>query len=288
MKIALIPNKDKELAVLCARGIATLLKNAGAEVVIPVGLKDEINVENVTFFDTYEEVFECCDCAVTVGGDGTIIHCARYAAMAEKPLIGVNTGHLGYVAELEPTEFRELTRLISGDYITRERMMLDVTVIHNDGTSESYLAVNDAVISRGSLSCIIDMDVFAGEEKICNYRADGLLFSTPTGSTAYALSAGGPVIDPCMSLIELTPVCPHSLTARTVIFTDDTVLSVTCNSPDASYLTVDGQISVKLDPNDVVRVSKSQHKLLMNVFKTKNFYKIAGEKLGNTEYRKIR
>lgn len=282
MKIAVIPNKDKELAMLCARYITTCLKNEGAEVIIPSELKDEIKEENVTLFDTYEEIFSNCDCAVTVGGDGTIIHCARYAAMSGKPLLGVNMGRLGYVAELEPTEFTELTRLLSGDYVTRERMMLDVTVIHNDGTSESYLAINDAVISRGSLSCIIDMDVFAGEEKICNYRADGLLFSTPTGSTAYALSAGGPIIDPSMSLIELTPICPHSLTARTVIFTDDTVLSVTCNSPDASYLTVDGQISVKLDPLDVVRLSKSEHKLLMNVLKTKNFYKIAGEKLGNT------
>ncbi len=284
MKIAIIPNGDKSSAISCAREIAAILNNAGAQVIIPSVLSGEFQNEKVDFVDTYEEIFAVCDCAVTVGGDGTIIHCARYAANYSKPLLGVNMGRLGYVAELEPSEITELTRLVSGDFVTRERMTLDVTVIHKDGTSESYLAINDAVISRGSLSCIIDMDVFAGEEKICNYRADGLLFSTPTGSTAYALSAGGPVIDPYMSLIELTPVCPHSLTARTVIFTDDTVLSVTCNSPDASYLTVDGQVSVKLDPQDVVRVSKSEHKLLMNVFKTKNFYKIAGEKLGNTEY----
>lgn len=284
MNIAIIPNVDKESAVSCALEIALILIDAGAHVIIPSQLSYVFRNEKVTFLDTYEEIFENCDCAVTVGGDGTIIHCARFAALSRKPILGVNMGRLGYVAELEPSEINELSKLISGDFVTRERMALDVTVIHKDGSSESYLAINDAVISRGSLSCIIDMDVFAGEEKICNYRADGLLFSTPTGSTAYALSAGGPVIDPYMSLIELTPVCPHSLTARTVIFTDDTVLSVTCNSPDASYLTVDGQVSVKLDPEDIVRVSKSEHKLLMSVFKTKNFYKIAGEKLGNPEY----
>lgn len=283
MKIAIIPNADKPTAISCAKDIAQLLINSGAEVILPANLTGEFSAENIIFLSTYEEIFNLCDCAVTVGGDGTIIHCAGYAAVSGKSILGVNMGRLGYVAELEPSEIYMLPRLLTGDFTTRERMMLDVTVIHKDGTSESYLAMNDAVISRGSLSCIIDMDVFTDGEKICNYRADGLLFSTPTGSTAYALSAGGPVIDPCLDLIELTPVCPHSLSARTVIFTDDTVLSVTCNSPDVSYLTVDGQVSVKLDPCDVVRVAKSKHKLLVNVLKTKNFYKIAGEKLGQTE-----
>lgn len=283
MRIAVIPNLDKSSAIECALNITKILLSAGAQVILPSFVSSKKAQSDILYFDTYREIFENCDCAVTVGGDGTIIHCARYAAMCAKPILGVNMGRLGYVAELEASEINMLTRLVTGDNVTRERMVLDVTVIHKDGTSDSYLAVNDAVISRGSLSRIIDMDVFAGDEKICNYRADGLLFSTPTGSTAYALSAGGPVIDPCLSLIELTPVCPHSLTARTVIFTDDTVLSVTCNSPDTSYLTVDGQVSVKLDSSDVVRVSKSQHKLLMNVLKLKNFYKIAGEKLGNSE-----
>lgn len=283
MRIAVIPNLDKASAIECALNITKILLSAGAQVILPSFVSSKKAQSDILYFDTYREIFENCDCAVTVGGDGTIIHCARYAAMCAKPILGVNMGRLGYVAELEASEINMLTRLVTGDNVTRERMVLDVTVIHKDGTSDSYLAVNDAVISRGSLSRIIDMDVYAGDEKICNYRADGLLFSTPTGSTAYALSAGGPVIDPCLSLIELTPVCPHSLTARTVIFTDDTVLSVTCNSPDTSYLTVDGQVSVKLDSSDVVRVSKSQHKLLMNVLKLKNFYKIAGEKLGNSE-----
>lgn len=283
MKIAVIPNADKASAVACAHDITAILLKAGADVVLPSYVKSDIKNEKLIYFDTYKEIFDNSDCAVTVGGDGTIIHCARYAAMSGKPILGVNMGRLGYVAELEASEIEMLTRIVSGEYITRERMMLDVTVIHKDGSSESYLAVNDAVVSRGSLSCIIDMDVYAGNEKICNYRADGLLFSTPTGSTAYALAAGGPVIDPCMSLIELTPVCSHSLTARSVIFTDDTVLSVKCNSPEISYLTVDGQVSVKLDPQDVVRISKSEHRLFMNVLKSKNFFKIAGEKLGNSE-----
>ncbi len=279
MKIALIPNADKPTALLCAQEIASLLTQAGATVLLPEIIKASIVSENVLYLPDHNELFSQCDCAVTVGGDGTIIHSARHAALSGKPIIGVNLGTLGYVAEVEPTEISLLTRLITGNYVTRERMLLDVCVEHSDGTKESYLAVNDAVISRGALSCIIDLDVFVQNEKICNYRADGLLFSTPTGSTAYALSAGGPVIDPYLSLIELTPVCPHSLTARTVIFSDDTVFSVSCNSPDTSYLTVDGQVSVPLASSDTVKISKSSHTLRMNILKDKNFYKIADEKL---------
>lgn len=279
MNIALIANYDKPEAISCALGIADLLIEGGASVLMVKDVRDYIGDRDVKLYDNHIELFDECDCAVTVGGDGTIIHSARHAAMSGKSVLGVNLGHLGYVAELEPTETELLKKLLTGEYTTRERMILDVTVIHQDGTSESYLAVNDAVISRGALSRIIDLDVSVAGEKILGYRADGLLFSTPTGSTAYALSAGGPVIDPCLSLIELTPVCPHSMNARTVIFTDDTVLSVSCNSPDTVYLTIDGQISVELQSTDIVRVSRSEHPLRMNVLKDRNFYKVAGEKL---------
>lgn len=282
MKIAVIPNTDKQCAIDCSASIAELLCENGATVLMSKELIDRVDSE-VTFIADFEELIKESDCVVTVGGDGTIIHCAKYAAAYGKSIIGVNLGRLGYVAEIEPTEIQMLTNLISGGYKTIERMTLDVSITHSDGTKESYLAVNDAVISRGSLSRIIDLDVFVGDEKISNYRADGLLFSTPTGSTAYALSAGGPVIDPNLSLIELTPVCPHSLTARTVIFTDDTVLSVVCNSPDSTFLTIDGQISVPLNNTDIVCVRKSDKPLKMNVMKLKNFYRVAGEKLLKSE-----
>lgn len=285
MKIAIIPNMQKSAAVECALAVSAMLTAEGAQVLMPDTMSAfvENNTDNISFLNTYDELFCECDTAVTVGGDGTIIHSARYAAKYGKPILGINTGRLGFVAELEVSETDLLRKLIKGDYSVRERMLLDVSVIHSNGSSESYLAVNDAVISRGALSQIIDLDVYVGEEKVCNYRADGLLFSTPTGSTAYALSAGGPVIDPCLSLIELTPVCPHSLTARTVIFTDDTVLSVITKAPEATYLTVDGQVSVKLSDTDTVRVSKSEHSLRMCALKSKNFCRIAGEKLTTPE-----
>ena len=279
MKIAVIPNTEKRKAVLCGKKIAELLISNGASVIVHESLKSDFPDSEVEFLPAYEEIFKECDCAVTVGGDGTIIRSARLAAKAGKSVLGVNLGRLGYVAELEASEISMLKQLLTGDFVTRERMTLDVTVIHMDGSTESYLAVNDAVISRGSLSRIIDLDVYVEGEKISDYRADGLLFSTPTGSTAYALSAGGPVIDPYLNLIELTPVCPHSLTARTVIFNESTVIHVVCNSPDTAFLTVDGQISVALKDSDTVRIRKSEFPLKMNVLKMTNFYKVAGDKL---------
>ncbi len=279
MNIALIVNFDKPNSSDTAERIIAILRQEGVSVYMLSEVKDKFSHADVTYSESYEELFSVTDMAVTVGGDGTIIHSARYAARMQKPILGVNLGRIGYVAELEPSEISMLRELPRGNYSLMNRMLLGVEVLHFDGTTESYIAINDAVVSRGALSRMTELQVSVGSEQILCYRADGLLFSTPTGSTAYALSAGGPVIDPALSLIELTPVCPHSLTARTVLFTDDTVLQVSSLSRDTAYLTVDGQISVPLDSTDKVRILKSEYTLSMITMKEKNFYKLAGEKL---------
>ncbi len=279
MNIALIVNFDKPNSADTAEKIIAILCEAGISVYMLSENKVKFSHRDVTYLQSYEELFSVADAAVTVGGDGTIIHSARYAAKMSKPILGVNMGRIGYVAELEPSEISMLKELASGNFSIMNRMLLGVEVLHADGSAEEYIAVNDAVISRGALSRMTELEVCAGSEQILCYRADGLLFSTPTGSTAYALSAGGPVIDPALSLIELTPVCPHSLTARTVLFTDDTVLEVKSRNGDTAYLTVDGQISVALDFSDKVKIFRSEYTLSMITMKEKNFYKLAGEKL---------
>ncbi len=279
MNIALIVNFDKPNSADTAEKIIAILCEEGISVYMLSENKVKFSHRDVTYLQSYEELFSVADAAVTVGGDGTIIHSARYAAKMSKPILGVNMGRIGYVAELEPSEISMLKELSSGNFSIMNRMLLGVEVLHADGSAEEYIAVNDAVISRGALSRMTELEVCAGSEQILCYRADGLLFSTPTGSTAYALSAGGPVIDPALSLIELTPVCPHSLTARTVLFTDDTVLEVKSRNGDTAYLTVDGQISVALDFSDKVKIFRSEYTLSMITMKEKNFYKLAGEKL---------
>ena len=279
MKIAIIVNFDKKGALLTASKISELLLNENAEVYT---LESEIlnNLHITKTFDTHSELVKNCDVLLTIGGDGTIIHCAKHAAQFSKPILGINLGRLGYVAELEANETEMLKALIRGEYTLESRLMLDVKVNRENGNTESYVAVNDAVISRGSLSRIIDLDVSIDGSPVSSHRADGILLSTPTGSTAYALSAGGPVIAPNLKCFELVPICSHSLSARCVILSSQSTVQVKAESPDGkSYLTIDGQISVELSENDTVEVKCSEKTLDMIVLKKRNFFKLASEKL---------
>ncbi len=279
MKIAIIVNFDKKGAVLTASEITRLLIEDGADVFI---LKSDFShmLHSTKEFDTHSELVSACDVLLTVGGDGTIIHCAKHAAAYSKPILGINTGRLGYVAELEADEIHMLKSLLKGEYNLENRLILSVNVNREDGCSECYTAVNDAVISRGALSRIIDLDVKIDGSPASSYRADGVLVATPTGSTAYALSAGGPIIAPNLKCFELVPICSHALSARCVMLSADSTVEIKANSPDGkSYLTIDGQISVVLSEKDVVEVKSSEQTLNMIVLKKRNFFKLAGEKL---------
>ncbi|MBQ7809709.1 MAG: NAD(+)/NADH kinase [Clostridia bacterium] len=279
MKIAIIVNFDKKGALLTASKISELLLNENTEV-YTLESENLNNLHSTKTFDTHSELVKNCDVLLTIGGDGTIIHCAKHAAQFSKPILGINLGRLGYVAELEANETEMLKALIRGEYTLESRLMLDVKVNRENGNTESYVAVNDAVISRGSLSRIIDLDVSIDGSPVSSYRADGILLSTPTGSTAYALSAGGPVIAPNLKCFELVPICSHSLSARGVILSSQSTVQVKAESPDGkSYLTIDGQISVELSENDTVEVKCSEKTLDMIVLKKRNFFKLASEKL---------
>lgn len=279
MKIAIIVNLDKKGALLTASKITDLLMSEGVDVYT---LKSDLagELHSTKTFATHSELVEACDILLTVGGDGTIIHCAKHAAAFSKPVLGINSGRLGYVAELEADEIEMLRSLVKGEYELESRLLLSVTITRENSNRESYIAVNDAVISRGSLSRIIDLDVKIDGSEVSSYRADGVLLSTPTGSTAYALSAGGPVIAPTLKCFELVPICSHSLSARCVILSSDSLVEIKASSPDGkSYLTIDGQISVELSENDTVEIKSANESLDMILLKKRNFFKLAGEKL---------
>lgn len=285
MKIAIIVNLSKEKAISCAKEILTIFAENNISPLMLAGYGDIFSNYSVTYYENIVDLFEACDTAVTVGGDGTIIHAAKYAARADKPMIGVNVGRLGFVAGIEPENISELKRLITGDYQVQHRMLLDITVKHINGEVENYIAVNDANIARGQLSRIIDISVYLDNSKISTYRADGLLFSTATGSTAYSLSAGGPVIYPEMHCILMTPVCPHSLILRSVLFEGNANLSVTVKHPDNAsvLLTIDGEKNLKLTESDVVTIRKSDNDLKLLTLSQQNFYQLLNEKLKDRE-----
>lgn len=285
MKTAVVVNLSKEEAISCAGEISLLMLSNNSDVFMLSDCAPFYKGVKVSYTDTIEELFRICDIAITVGGDGTIIHAAKYAARFDKPLIGVNVGRLGFAADIEIDGISELTRILDGNYSVEERILFDVEVIKN-GVSKNYLAVNDAVIARGQLSKIIDLQVTLDDEEIAKYRADGLLFSTPTGSTAYSLSAGGPIIAPQLDCILMTPVCPHSLFSRSVIFEGNSVLTVSVKIPDecCCVLTIDGEKNVDILADDIVKIRKSDLKLKFVSINKRNFYRKLNEKLKEREF----
>lgn len=278
-RIALIPNLTKNGAYEESLKAIRLLKSFGGKILMTADLSEKYSDNDIAFFESHEVLIQKCDAVVTIGGDGTIIHAAKHAANFEKPLLGINMGRLGFVAELEPNELPMLERLFSGDYNVEKRQMLKVTLKSKSG-SKSFFALNDAVISRGSMTKIIDLDVWLKKSYICHYRADGLIVSTPTGSSAYALSAGGPVIEPSMSCILMTPICSHSLFSRPVLFNPSSEILVNAVSREDTdlTLTIDGETTIPITADDTVVITTAKIYAELIVLKDKTFYRVLSDK----------
>ena len=278
-RIALIPNLTKNGAYEESLKAIRLLKSFGGKILMTADLSEKYSDNDIAFFESHEVLIQKCDAVVTIGGDGTIIHAAKHAANFEKPLLGINMGRLGFVAELEPNELPMLERLFSGDYNVEKRQMLKVTLKSKSG-SKSFFALNDAVISRGSMTKIIDLDVWLKKSYICHYRADGLIVSTPTGSSAYALSAGGPVIEPSMSCILMTPICSHSLFSRPVLFNPSSEILVNAASREDTdlTLTIDGETTIPITADDTVVITTAEIYAELIVLKVKTFYRVLSDK----------
>lgn len=282
LKIAIIPNPTKAGALDFTKKAVSIIESCGGTALMTEDLKSSFSqLEKIEYFSTIERMVESCDLVIAAGGDGTIINAAKYACSQERPILGVNFGRIGFVAQLEPKELDKLTDIIKGEYKTEKRMMLKAEIISADGESSVYYALNDVVISRGSYSRILDFTIGHNEREICSYRADGLIFSTPTGSTAYSLSAGGPVVEPTMNCIVFTPVCSHSLFSRPIVFSADSVLGVTagCDESCEAIVTVDGQCSKKLCDGDMVKISRAGKDVNLIITNEKTFYSVLGDKL---------
>lgn len=274
MKVAVVTNPDKDEHLIYTKLICSRLLELGANALLPAQTAAKLSMPGVTEL-TADELFAKADVIAALGGDGTILHTAKEASRSGIPVLGINIGRLGFMAGLEVNELDGLERLISGNYITDDRMLLEITV---DGGAHKtkYYALNDAVVSKGALSRIIDIVISCNGRPSGNYRADGVIVSTPTGSTAYSLSAGGPVVDPILESIAVTPICPHSLISRTVLFAPETVIGLQpqkLTDRDA-YLTVDGQEVIKLKSYENVYISKAEMKAKLIRLKDISFYEV--------------
>jgi NAD+ kinase len=200
------------------------------------------------------EVPEGCQFVIVLGGDGTLLAAAKAIAGRDIPLLGVNLGSLGFLTAITVDElYPELERAIAGQHRIGHRTMIDCTLVRAGEETGAFLALNDIVISKRPAAHMIDLDAYAGAHHVCSYKADGLIIATPTGSTAYSLSAGGPVVFPQVAAFAITPICPHTLTHRPVIVPDSTVIKVVNQAPDDNaYLNVDGQLGLILKENDTI------------------------------------
>ena len=277
--IALIPNLTRKGAYHTSFDVIEILQRDGMSIYMTEDLKDNYKNFGITFFKDTDSLISASDMVLTIGGDGTIMHAARHASPLKKPLLGINMGRLGYVAGLEPDELAMLSRVKTGDFTTEKRMMLKIIHQSANGKNE-FFSINDAVISRGSLSRLIDIDVSLDKDYMCNYRADGLIISTPTGSSAYSLAAGGPVVEPTMKCIVMTPICPHSIFARSVVFSHHSELVVTASCDDNTevFLTIDGARTVIINKTDTVSITSSELQAEFIILKDKSFYRVLNDK----------
>lgn len=222
-----------------------------------------------------DKLYQIADVILLLGGDGTILEAARRAIPAKKLMLGVNLGRVGYMAELELNELDRLSDVVEGRYRLDERMVIKVEILDTAGKVRFVsFALNDAVVSNGSIARIVDLRLSEGSSVIADYRADGVIVATPTGSTAYSMSAGGAIVDPSLRCICVTPVCPHSLVSRPMIFPANASIEIknTCNREKMLFLTLDGKSNQELALGETVRITESDMKARLIRLNDRGFY----------------
>lgn len=274
MKIGVIPNLDK-------RGCSEIVEKIGKifkELEFDAYLPENIYATNYNHVPE-NQIYEICDIIVTVGGDGTIIRYSKLAAKHNKPILGINAGRLGFLANVEANELNLLKKLKTNEFTVEERMLLNIEICESGKDPSKYVAMNDIVVTSGFMSRIIDIRAFFGDDFI-SYHADGLIVATPTGSTAYSLSAGGPIIDPLSENICITPICSHSLSAKPIILGRNVQLKLNAMSLKHSdvYLSIDGRKGPVIKPNTDIFVSKNDYTAKLIRFNNKSFYTTLSEK----------
>lgn len=224
---------------------------------------------------------EKVELVIVVGGDGTFLRVAREIAFTNLPLLGINLGHKGFLSEIEIGNLDIfLNKILEGNYSFGERIMLQTKVFRGEDAVFSSISLNDAIISRGPFSRIIKLDTFINNDFLESYPGDGVIISTPTGSTGYSLSAGGPVVNPALNIILVTPICPHLLYKRSVIVNSDDIITIIVATSSADiYLTMDGQEGFPLHYKDKIIVKKASCVTRVITFQKSNFYKLLHDKL---------
>lgn len=279
MKVGIVPNFTREKTLDVTKNVIYYLEKFNIEYCFDMSSLNmfPITVDKDKFCDN---LYETSDLFIVIGGDGSFIHAAKDAAVHKKPVLCINAGNLAFLAGLEGNELDLLKKLITGEYIQDRRMMLEVILKSNDNERLLGYCLNDVAIARYGDIKLIDLDVFCNGRKINSYRGDGVVIATPTGSTAYAWSAGGPVIDPDLKCITLTPICTHSPLNRTLVFNEKSVITVkAANESQKICLSTDGDKSLELDNKFEIIIRESNYYAEFIRIKSDEFFDILNSKL---------
>ena len=236
-------------------------------------------------FSKLDRELSAADAIICFGGDGTILHIAKTATRHDLPVLGVNIGTMGFMAELEGSELSELARLANDDYTLDERMMLDATVYRDRDIVFHDICLNDVAITKGSVGRIVHLNVKCDDVTAMECGGDGIIVATPTGSTAYSLSAGGPIVEPDARNIIITPVCAHDMLSRSMVMSDKRIVTVqmTQNVRRNAFLSVDGGKAIRMNMGDLAIIKKSRLETRLVRLNDRSFYEVLNTKFQKTE-----
>ncbi len=278
IKIGLVTNLTKDTDAKWTSQIISAILSRKVEPLVTSSIYNLIQDGTVL---GEQELYQLSDLILVLGGDGTLLQAARQAALYEKPILGLNIGRLGFLTEAEmPGAFPILDAIASNNYRIEERMMLKAELTREGKIIATYNALNDVAVAKGSFARIIQLKAYINGEFVNTYPADGLLVSTPTGSTAYSLSAGGPIINPNMECLLFSPICPHILSARPIITDAHSSIEIVVHDKNSDILlTIDGQEGTELINGDIVRLTRSQLKTRLIRVSSGGFFHLLREKL---------
>lgn len=278
--IGIVANLTKKNAISIAKKVISILKSKNIKISLETSLA--IALKQKPLGVDLKKMAKSVDSVVALGGDGTFLRVARVIENSLKPILGINLGQLGFLAEvtLDSIE-KDLNLLIAGEYNIDYRMCLETEVAKSNAKKvRIQSSLNDVVVSKETIARIIDFDTYIDNKYVARYRADGIIVATPTGSTAYSLSAGGPIVYPESDVILIAPICPHTLNHRPLIIPSKAKIKIKLNHPVKDVvLTIDGQVGMKLDEKDTVIISKSSKKVPLITFKDTSYFNVLKQKL---------
>jgi len=274
--VGLVAKYHEPKAAQMVRWLIPWLKKRGIKVLVENGV-----VRGAAHSCNKKEMAARADLIISLGGDGTLLNIAPLVERPEVPILGVNLGGLGFITEVAVDELEAvLSKTMDGDYEVEKRMTLEIRVIRKKARQHKFRVLNDAVIAKGARSRIIDLETYVGDDYLCTYRADGLIISTPTGSTAYSLAAAGPILEPTLGAILLAPICPHTLTNRPIVVPSNASIRVTLRSfGDTVILIPDGQQGMRLNNGDQMEARDYGMPVSLIKLPSRSYYEILREKL---------